>query len=242
MVDLPENQLVLVAYYVQSVDEIGELVEDFQRASRMNIARTIVVDNGGALPSGKTAGDIEIIAGDNGFWEFSGWLAGLDHLQADLKGLTILLNDSYARNWTIEAPGRRVLGSMARIAARGRIAGWLDNFSRTSRTVNSRIVILSTELAPLIRHSIEAAIRGHHARRSANLPLFDTATASRLERWLASQDGRWSEAASETRLSRIFVEHRLFDGVPPDLLALRPRTWLGSQLYGLARKLAGERR
>lgn len=235
-------QLVLVAYYISSPDEVEKLVSHFERASRLTINSVIVVDNGGSLPTGASGNRITVVPGANDFYEFSGWHTGLNHVDHDQHGLTILLNDSYQRNWTIKWPGLRNLSLMVADARKGRIAGWLDNFTRTSRRVNSRIVVSPTSCLPALQASIAAAIRICQARQASGEPLCDPATAARLDRWMKSQDGRWTEASAASRWPRIFIEHHLFDAVPAGMVSLRPRTWLGSQAYGIARKLVGERR
>lgn len=238
----PTIQLVLIAYYIQSLDAIEALVVDFEQASRLKIDAVVVVDNGGSLPAGADGNRIEVVAGVNDFWEFSGWLAGLKHIRPDDGGLTILLNDSYRRNWTIKWPGLRNLSLMVADARKGRIAGCLDNFTRTSRRVNSRIVVSPTALIPVLQSSIAAAIRICRERQANGEPLCDPATTAQLNYWMKGQDGRWNEASAASRWPRIFVEHHLFDAVPAGRVSLRPRTWLGSQVYGVARKLVGERR
>lgn len=235
-------QLILVAYYTQSVDGIIGLVGDFERASRLKIDTVVVINNGGGLPNGQADYRIEIVAGANDFWEFSGWLTGLGHARIDDGGLTILLNDSYRRNWTIKWPGRHILSSMVSDASKGRIAGWLDNFTRTSRRINSRVIVMPTVLVPALQASMAAAIRACDERQENAEPLFAPADAAQLSRWMQRQDGRWNEASAASRWPRIFVEHHLFDAIPRRLLSLRPRTWLGSQIYGIARKLVGELR
>jgi len=236
------TQLVLVAYYVQSLEGIVALVADFERASGVVADAILIVDNGGNVPVGRRGDRIEVVAGANDFWEFSGWLAGLDQLGPGDAGITILLNDSYRRNWTIEWPGRHILSAMIADARKGRIAGWLDNFTRTSRRVNSRIVVMPTVLVPIMRGSIASAIRICCERQTSRDPLFDPAATAQLDRWMQKQDGRWNEVSAASRRPRIFVEHHIFDAVPTALLSLRPRTWIGSQIYGITRKLVGERR
>jgi len=236
------TQLVLVAYYIRSPDEIRVLVRDFERSSKLKIDTVVVIDNGEHLQSVSAPDRIEFVAGANDFWEFSGWIAGLNHARPDDGGLTILLNDSYSRNWTIKWPGRYILSAMVADARRGRIAGWLDNFTRTSRKVNSRIIVMPTALVSTLQQSIAAAIHTFAERQANSEPLFSPAAAAQLSHWMQKQDGRWNEASAASRLPRIFVEHHLFDAVPTHLISLRPRTWLGSQIYGLTRKIVGERR
>ncbi len=232
--------IILVAYYGQTIPDIVTLIDDFSRSSGIAVGSVLAIDNGGGLPKGRH-GAIEILPGDNAFGEFSGWSAGLSKVDAGPEQLLILLNDSYRRNWTIRWPGRVVLGLMRRAARHGRIAGWLDNFSRTQRRVNSRIVLLPAALAPTLRGSIDAAIEAYRIRKAANEPLFDVQSQMRLDRWMMAQGDRWATGGS-MRLPRIFVEHHLFDAIPSRMLALYPRTWLGSQIYGIARKVARERR
>jgi hypothetical protein len=95
---------------------------------------------------------------------------------------------------------------------------------------------------PVLSTSIGAAIHECRERQSAGKRLCDAATEARLNKWIRDQGNRWNAAATASRIPRIFIEHHLFDAVTPVLLSLRPRTWLGSQIYGIARKLAGERR
>lgn len=235
-----QAHVILVAYYAQTIPDIVTLIDDFARSSGIAVVGIRAIDNGGALPKGRF-GTIEILPGDNAFWEFSGWSAGLSNLDTGQEDLLVLLNDSYRRNWTIRWPGRRILQAMCRAARHGRISGWLDNFSRTQRRINSRIVLLPVTLAPILQKSIDSAIQACRTRQAANEPLFDAQSQMRLEQWMIAQGDRWANGGS-TRLPRIFVEHHLFDTIPARMLALYPRTWLGSQIYGIARKMAGERR
>jgi len=236
------NQLVLVAYYSQSIEAVSRLVEDFEKRSRISIDAVIVVDNGGGIAQADHSGRFKIVAGDNEFWEFSGWIAGLDHADPSAPGILVLLNDSYKKNWSIKSPGRGVISKMARCAAGGHIAGWLDNFSRFSRRPNSRLIVSDNSLRDALRESIRGSVRQYQSRLRGGEPLFDKRAERILERWMRSQHGRWTGTSAKTRWARIFIEHHVFDGVAPGNLIFYPSTWLGSQIYGVTRKLVGERR
>lgn len=238
----PQFHLILVAYYIKSIEEINSLVIDFQHASGIKISSVNIVDNGGNLPLGNVSACLSIVSGSNSFWEFSGWLAGLNAMSPQASDIIILLNDSYGRNWTIKWPGRYVIRLMAKDALSGKIASWLDNFTRWTRRINSRIVIFPSHQFEIVKSSLQDAISACMERQALGTPLHDEATTDRLTKWMTTQDGRWNAASRASRMPRIFIEHHLLDSAPTNLIAYRPRSWIGSQFYGLARKLAGERR
>ncbi|MDH4742993.1 hypothetical protein OMP43_03060 [Sphingomonas sp. CBMAI 2297] len=246
--DAGSDCLLLVTYYTRSRAELGALLGDFQANAGIRFKRVLVIDNGGHLD--EEAGDggedwLRIVRGSNAFQEFSGWLEGLRLLSGG--GRLTLLNDSYGRNWTISTASRPIVRAMYADARRGKIAGWLDNFShfappRFSRCPNSRIVVLPLALAGTLADSLEAAIGRARKLVEEGEPLFDPHSQARLARWIESQDGRWNLADMSGRLQRIFVEHHLFDDVPRRSLSLRPRSYAGSLAYALLRRLARERR
>lgn len=238
----PQFRLIMVAYYIKSIEEVNALISDFEHASHIKIRSVIIVDNGGNLPMGNPSASMTIVPGSNSFWEFSGWLAGLNAMNPQPSDIIILLNDSYGRNWTIKWPGRYFIRLMMKDAIHGKIASWLDNFTRFTRKINSRIVIFPSHQFNNVKFSLQNAISICMERQEQGSPLHDEATTDRLNKWMTTQGGRWNAASSSSRMPRIFVEHHLFDLIPRNLIAYRPRSWIGSQFYGVARKLAGERR
>jgi len=245
-----ERGLILVTYYVCTLDEIRRLLDAFETSTNLRHDRVLVIDNAGTLNSGSAMGrqTIEVVRGSNTAWEFSGWLEGLSRISDWRNIATItLLNDSFQRNWTVTSASRHLIRSMYKAADRGLIAGWLDNFSwfrrpRFSRRTNSRLVVVPREELSLISTSLETTIDRCRAivRRSGDL--FDADDAARLQEWVASQSGRWAPETLPTRLQRIFLEHHLFESIPAGHLALFPKSYISSMLYAVARRWFREAR
>lgn len=243
------GQLLLVTYYVDTRQGASDLVAAFEQAVGRRFAGVLVVDNSQRIEPG-SEGRTTFLRGSNSFQEFSGWLEGLEAFAAIPAAAQMpitLINDSYLRNWTISAASRPIIAAMYGAAARNKIAGWLDNFShlgkpRFARRPNSRIVVAGPGRAGEFVASLSDAMARCAALEQAGQPLFDTATAARLQAWIDAQQGRWSDDALASRFRRIFVEHHLFDGVPPSHLALKPATYIGSLVYALARRLTREAR
>lgn len=242
------NQLVLVTYYLASAEQVADLVTELQAAIGLEYDRVVIVDNGGAIvDAGPVGARMTVLRGTNRFYEFSGWLEGLAVLGPVEGGIITLLNDSFGRNWTISAASRPILAAMVADARAGKIAGWLDNFSYLTRPYfarrpNSRIVMIAPRAAAALAASLAAAIDQCESQIDRGEALFDAASQTRLDRWTATQHGRWSGAALTTRAKRIFVEHHLFDEVPPALLSLRPRYYLSSLMYAASRRFHREAR
>ncbi|MBA3880458.1 MAG: hypothetical protein C0500_12165 [Sphingobium sp.] len=242
------NQLVLVTYYLKSYAEVDALVAQFEAAIGLRYAHVLIVDNGGAIADASPVeGRMRCVRGSNRFYEFSGWLEGLEALGPQEGGIVTLLNDSFGRNWNITRASAPILAAMIADAKAGRIAGFLDNFfpfSRPyfSRRPNSRLVLLPPDQLGVFARSLAAAIALCERRIAGGEPLFDAETQARLDRWKNSQPGRWSEAALVTRDKRIFVEHHLFDAVPAELLSMRPRHVIGSLAYAVAKRFYKEAR
>lgn len=241
--------VILVTYYILDAPTALRLIDDFCAASRLVCDCAVIVDNNGALV-GQTSSDsrFTIVAGDNTFWEFSGWLQGLIAARNWSKpAVTVMLNDSYTRNWGISAASRFVIRRMHAAALDGRVAGWLDNFShlrrpRFSRRPNSRLVVLPTSATGLLAASIEAAIRSltNHLRDGNSL--FSAEEQPCIDRWMASQGGRWDSKGIATRSRRIYLEHHILDSLPPRAVVWFPLSWLGSIAYAAWRHACRERR
>lgn len=245
--EMAGDHLVLVTFYTRTAVELAALVAEFELAARIRFATVLVVDNSGHLAGIQTDERTRVLGGTNSFQEFSGWLEGIGALEEEAGGRLTLLNDSYGRNWEISRASRPIIAAMYRDAARGRIAGWLDNFShfgppRFSRRPNSRVVVMPRDLAGIFAASLDRAMKRSTELAQAGQPLFDEASERRLRDWIGTQTGRWDESTLAGRWRRIFVEHHVFDGVPREKLSLRPRSYVGSLIYAAARHLAGERR
>lgn len=242
--------MVLVCYYLQTIDDVASLVRSYEDALGVSFERIVAVDNSGSLSQADaaSAGRIEVIAGTNTLWEFSGWIEGMDHAATGQAFETItLINDSFVRNWTITNASRPHIHAMYRAADRGRIAGWVDNFSLFSppyfsARVNSRLVVCGHGRAAMLRNSIEAAIGSYKARIASGAPLFSPEEQAVLDRWVQSQGGRWSASVMESRSARIFIEHHIFDAVDRNDLALVPGGLIKRALYSVARRRYKERR
>lgn len=244
-----ERGLIIVSYYLRTLDDILQVVEHFNSDVGYLHHKVLIVDNAAALPVGKLLGErsIEIIRGSNRVWEFSGWLEGLESVGWWAVTTTTLLNDSYLRNWNFTTASRGIVRSMYKAADSGFITGWLDNFSwfqrpRFSRRPNSRLMIIPNASKASIADSLRQAIELSQNLVDQGLPLFDKDEMARLQVWLASQSERWAPATIPSRLQRIFLEHHMFDRVPVSQLTLFPRTIVNSLLYSVLRRLFRERR
>lgn len=242
--------LILVSYYARTVDDIVRLLKSFEAVARKRHQEVLVVDNAGFLPLGTVAGDgrLEIIRGSNSSWEFSGWYEGLSYAARWPSTYVLtLLNDSYQRNWTITKASRSIIDAMYGAADNEVIAGWLDNFSMLkrphfSRRPNSRLIVLAASSRDVMANSLRTAIESCRAITNSGGELFNAIDHKRLEAWIASQPGRWTPEISSTRLQRIFLEHHMFDGVPHSRLQFFPRTYGGTLVYGVLRRLFREQR
>lgn len=245
-----ERGLILVTYYVRTLDEMRRLLDAFETATNLRHQHVLVVDNSGSLQVGKVSGDrfIQVTHGSNTTWEFSGWLEGLNQISDWRNIATItLLNDSYQRNWTVTSASRHLVRSMYEAADRGLIAGWLENFTwfrrpRFNRRPNSRLIVIPRTQRLLMSASIQAAIDHCQNILNSGTELFDKDEKARLQEWIASQPGRWAPTTMPARLQRIYLEHHLFDGIPTDHLALFPRTRVDSLIYSILRRIYDERR
>lgn len=240
--------IVLVTYYLQDADTAFALIEDFCRRSKQHCSCAVVVDNSGAMTHDiDSSGRRRVVAGDNSAWEFSGWLSGIENVRETDAQVVVLLNDSYRRNWSLSPLSLAYLNRMYRAAINGRVAGWVDNFShlsppRFSRRPNSRIVFVPSVALQALAFSLHQAIELLRELTKKGQPLFSEAEQTCLDRWAASQPGRWAPGTRPHRLQRIFLEHHMFDGLTPGLLKCFPGTWLESLIYAVGRRVLRERR
>lgn len=240
--------VILVAYHLNDADEAFALINDFCQKIHLKCSAAIVVDNGGRMKLHvDEGGGYRVIRGDNSAWEFTGWLAGISAMSGMNVPVVALLNDSYGRNWSVSPLSRAYLRRMYRAALNGRVAGWLDNFShlrppRFSRRPNSRLVFASGISLQSLALSLNQAISMLSVLREEGQPLFSVDEQACLDRWAASQPGRWAPETLPYRMQRIFLEHHMFDGLAPRLMQFFPSTWLESLTYGVMRRLLGERR
>ena len=240
--------VILVAYHLSEADKAFALVDDFCKRMRLPYSIAIVVDNGGSMKQlADNAGRRRVILGDNSAWEFTGWLKGMDAMFGTNFPVVALLNDSYGRNWSLSPLSLAYLSRMYRAARNGCVAGWLDNFSyitppRFSRRSNSRIVFVPGTALQSLSLSLHQAIATLRVLREEGSPLFSADETACLDRWAKSQPGRWAPQTLPYRKQRIFLEHHMFDGLAPRLLRFFPGTWLGSLVYGVFRRVLGERR
>lgn len=240
--------VILVAYHLSDADKAFALIEDFCQRMRMPYSSAIVVDNGGSMElRADIDGKHRVIRGDNSAWEFTGWLSGIDAMRGTTVPVVVLLNDSYGRNWSLSTLSLAYLRRMYRAALNGRVAGWLDNFShfsspRFSRRPNSRIVFVPAMTLQSLSLSLQQAIATLRVLKDEGRPLFTADEKACLDRWEASQPGRWAPQTLPHRTQRIFLEHHMFDGLPSGLLQCFPSTWLGSLVYGVLRRVLRERR
>lgn len=240
--------VILVAYHLSEADKAFALIDDFCLLMRLPYSMAIVVDNGGSMKLlADNDGRRRVIRGDNSAWEFTGWLKGMDAMRGTNVPVVALLNDSYGRNWSLSPLSLAYLRRMYRAARNGRVAGWLDNFShlnppRFSRRPNSRIVFVPANALQSLAFSLHQAIATLCVHKEEGRPLFSADEMACLDRWAASQPGRWAPQTLPYRMQRIFLEHHMFDGLAPGLLQLFPGTWLGSLVYGVIRRVLGERR
>lgn len=241
--------IVLVTYYLQDTAAASRLIDDFCVASKLVCECAVIVDNHGALVGQTpTDGRFTVVAGDNSFWEFSGWIQGLLAARQWRKPVvTVLLNDSYGRNWEISAASRFVIRRMYAAALKGRVAGWLDNFShlrrpRFSRRPNSRLVVVPTALVAALATSIKTATVNLTNHLRVGTRLFNDEDQQCIDRWMTSQRGRWDSKTLATRGRRIYLEHHMLDSLPPRTVVWFPRSWLGSLAYAAWRHASGERR
>lgn len=242
--------LVLVSYYQDTIEGIEHLVASFEAETGFVHDCVIVIDNSGKLTSlgiGEV-GRFVVRKGSNTYWEFSGWVEGMQLAASkDAPALITLLNDSYARNWTITQASRGILAAMYRTAQQGKVAGWRDNFSLFrkpyfSSRPNSRVVMCGQPLASQLQGSIQDAIDQYAQRHASGAALFSRDETDVLERWVKSQPGRWPKSALESRLARIFIEHHVFDAIDPHQLESFPRRLVGRLVYSLKRRKFQERR
>lgn len=245
-----QRGLILVTYYARTNDETQRLLDAFDEDSNERHDRVLVVDNAGTLQSGRMPGErfVKVMHGSNTAWEFSGWLEGLNQISAwqDVATIT-LLNDSYQRNWAITSASRYLVRSMYQAADQGSIAGWVDNFSwfrrpRFSRRPNSRLVVVPAKERSLIYTSLQTAINRCRAIVKCGDELFKPDEAARLQEWITSQSGRWAPETLPERLQRIYLEHNLYNGIPPERLAVFPDTRIGGLIYAVLRRIYNERR
>lgn len=249
--------LVICVYYMHELGTILETVSRFEEDVGLRHGHLVVVDNSGQMETGSHPSDgrhIVVIRGSNEAAEFGAWQQGLIAVTAASAtqgaapiGIVTLLNDSFGRNWTIGWASRPLIRGMLRDAEAGYIGAWLDNFSdyrrlQFSRRLNSRVLFMSTRHMEAVCRSIESAIAREKSLRATGSPLFSARTVARLERWGATQGQRWGDSAFSGRLGRIYIEHRMLDAVPESLKLFRPRSMVGSVVYGLLRRVARERR
>lgn len=242
--------LVLVSYYQDTIEGIEQLVASFEAETGFVHRRVIVIDNSGKLTSQGIGevGRFAVHKGSNTYWEFSGWVEGMQIAWSqDEPALITLLNDSFARNWTITEASRGVIAAMYGAAQQGKVAGWHDNFSWLRRPYfssrpNSRVVMCGRASASQLQGSIQAAINLYAQRYVAGEPLFSSDETYILQRWVESQPGRWPKDALDSRLARIFIEHHIFDAVDAAQLESFPRGLVGRLIYSLKRRKLQERR
>ncbi len=240
--------VILVAYHLSDAGAAFALIHDFCQKLQKSCSHAVVVDNGGAMTTWvDNDGNRRVISGDNIAWEFSGWLCGMEAICGAEAPVVALINDSYGRNWSLSSLSLAYMRRMYRAACNGRVAAWLDNFShlhqpRFSRRPNSRIVFVSAAALIPLSLSLHQAIRALRELTVAGNPLFTPAEQACLDRWTVSQPGRWAPQTLRNRAERIFLEHHMFDALEPGLLQCFPRTWLGSLVYGVGRRLLRERR
>lgn len=242
--------VILVTFYLRDATSALRLISNFCRSTGLACSHAAVVDNSGLLDanSDDTYQRYRVVEGDNRAWEFSGWLRGLAEVKHwNAPPVTVLLNDSFERNWSVTPLSRYQIRRMHATAVSGRVAAWLDNFShlrppRFSRRPNSRLVFLPTLDSGEVTASLEAAIVDLETRLTEGVPLFTNAEQSRIDHWIRSQPGRWASEAIPSRVHRIFLEHQMLNALPPGSIVWFPRTWFGSIIYGATRRLVGERR
>ncbi|AOG01197.1 hypothetical protein BSY18_3073 [Blastomonas sp. RAC04] len=242
--------LVLVSYYQDTIHGIEQLVASFEAETGFVHDSVIVIDNSGKLTQQgiSNVGRFSVHKGSNTYWEFSGWVEGM--VLAGTLGaprLITLLNDSYARNWTITEASRGIIAGMYSAAQKGKVAGWRDNFSFLrkpyfSSRPNSRVVICGQAMAGQLQASIQHAIDQYAERHASGAALFSPDEENILERWVKSQPGRWPKDALQSRLARIFIEHHVFDGIELRNLESFPCGLVGRLVYSLKRRKFQERR
>lgn len=240
--------VILVAYHLSDAGAAFTLIHDFCQKVQKSCAYAVVVDNGGSMTKWvNNDGQYRVVKGDNSSWEFSGWLRGMEAISGAVAPVIALINDSYGRNWSLSYLSLAYISRMYCAAGNGCVAGWLDNFSfiqqpRFSRRPNSRIIFVSATALSQLSLSLHQAIRTLRELTAAGEPLFTPAEQACLDRWTASQPGRWAAQTLLYRTQRIFIEHHMFDALAPGLLRCFPRTWLGSLVYGVGRRILRERR
>jgi hypothetical protein len=240
--------VVFVSYYVTDAKAAIMLVDDFCDKIGKTYSEAIIVDNSGCIESfDPVERRHRVVGGDNSAWEFSGWLRGIEELRSTSASVIVFLNDSYGRNWSVSLLSRFYLRRMCRAASDDRVAAWMDNFSyfrqpRFSRRPNSRVVFVSASSLISFSESLRGAICSLRERLIKGVPLFTENEQKCLDRWTASQCGRWSTGTLVHRTQRIFIEHHMFQDLDVRSLQFFPRTWLGSIVYGAVRRLLKERR
>jgi len=249
---LGTDVLVLVTYYLRTRAEVAGLVEQFAAEVGQSFRLIVAVDNCRVINQGDVLIDgreYRFLHGSNTAWEFSGWLGGMHTIVgAEARpGTLTLLNDSFRRNWQVSPISRLLIRRMYRCAARGRVAGWQDNFSwwgrpRFARRPNSRIAVLPLAHAGVLATSIERAVQECRTHVERGTPLFSADEQARLDEFFARAGARWPTGMIPTRLQRIFIEHHLYDAVPAHMLQLFPGTTAGGIVYAILRHLMRERR
>jgi hypothetical protein len=245
------NTTILVTYYLQSPDAIQTVVRDFGQHTGHSASRVIVVDNAKRLDRGSfryDGSDFTVLHGSNRFWEFSGWIEGLETAErTNSSGVIGLLNDSYQKNWEFTDISRWQARRMLKAARAGQIAAWRDNFSWLkapilSTRINSRFLFTPHQLTDQLRVSILAAIGELDRRVRSGRSLFSTDESARLAEWFAKNQSRWDSGSLEQRRHRVFIEHHLLDSVSPAQVSFFPRSTAESVAYAALRHLLGERR
>ena len=140
-----KNCIIYVRFFDRNYEDTIKKIDYFGDSVGLKFHEIFVVDNNleDPLIADNVDSRVTLVRGSNRLREFSGYYEGLlcvDKAGADTKGVVVLLNDSWCRNWSMRLSGRLVFAGCLRLALK-------QNFVMPSDIVvdyrNRRIDVIS---------------------------------------------------------------------------------------------------
>lgn len=147
-----KNCIIYVRFFDRTYEDTIEKIDYFGNSVGLQFHEIFVVDNNleDPLIADNADSRVTLVRGSNRLREFSGYYEGLlcvDKTGAYTKGVIVLLNDSWCRNWSMKLSGRLVFAGCLRLALKQTFVMPSDividyRNRRIDTTANSRFIIL----------------------------------------------------------------------------------------------------
>ncbi len=245
--------IVYVCYYDKDMEVIATKVRCISKELCLNIDSLLVVNNSGSVLAHTLPDEFEstITDSDNKYWEFSAYLKGLNSVPSSFQGKIVVMNDTFLRNWNITLASRSLLRSLVELEEKKAVGVWKDAVrwpwnGGFQSCVNSRLFVVNSEFLRMAVLSIEASIARASSysfgERSSYLSKTLGESRLRLMHLEVIAGVRWRNQAFEDRVSRIYLEHTIFESIEKDLLKVVPNGVVPALFYSTLKRVFRERR